>query len=530
MHRLRLLAFLSVTPLVTAALAASDERTASACGGCFHPPTVYDRTVVTDHRMAFSISPEQTVLWDQIRYSGDPREFAWVLPVHPGATISLANDAFFAALDASTQPTVASPAYYGGGYGCALTGCGASGAGDNASGAPGEGQVQIVSQAVIGPYETVTIRSTDPKALENWLTEHAYDIPDAIRPTIDQYVHEGFDFIALRLAPLCNERSMRPVRVVSPGADASLPLRMIAAGIGAQVGITLYVITEGRYRPQNFPEVLLDEESLAWDRVQNRSNYEELSQQAMATSNGHAWLTESAGRPQLAYYNGGYYGPNYYGNNGSNPGLAESYYSLCAPTYGGGNTGTGTGGKPQPCTQVTPNDSGADAQPDSGVVAMDAGTDGDTDGAVDEDGGVEGGADAEASDAGTMMTPDAQAATPDASSSYPPSSRPTGCETFDDLDTALLGLHAQDVWVTRLRANLPADALKIGDLRLEPEPTQTTVSNTHQALQFTDETKRSASCISGPRRHQAFSAYALLATTGLALGAMLRRRGRRGPR
>src|SRR5450755_3656226 len=171
MRRRRFLGLLFITPLAFATLAASDERTAAACGGCFHQPTVYDRTVVTDHRMAFSISPEQTVLWDQIRYSGDPREFAWVLPVHPGATIELSSDAFFAALDASTQPVVASPAYNGGGYGCALTGCGASASGDSAS--PGAGQVQIISQQVIGPYETVTLRSTDPKALESWLTQHA---------------------------------------------------------------------------------------------------------------------------------------------------------------------------------------------------------------------------------------------------------------------------------------------------------------------------------------------------------------------
>ena len=45
--------------------------------------------MITDHRMVFSISPTQTILWDQIRYVGNPAEFAWVLPIHPGATIQL---------------------------------------------------------------------------------------------------------------------------------------------------------------------------------------------------------------------------------------------------------------------------------------------------------------------------------------------------------------------------------------------------------------------------------------------------------
>jgi len=89
-----------------AKLAPSDAR---ACGGCFHPEDQPETTVVTGHRMAFSISTTQTVLWDQIQYAGNPKDFAWVLPGKPGARIEVANDAWFEALDAATTTRVVAP-------------------------------------------------------------------------------------------------------------------------------------------------------------------------------------------------------------------------------------------------------------------------------------------------------------------------------------------------------------------------------------------------------------------------------------
>ncbi len=107
--------------IATFSAAMLDTRPADACGGCFVPQS--ERTVVTDHRMALSISPDQTVLWDQIRYSGDPREFAWVLPVRNGAKIEVSNDEWFSALDASTQPVVVAPLRSCGGGGGSGIGC-----------------------------------------------------------------------------------------------------------------------------------------------------------------------------------------------------------------------------------------------------------------------------------------------------------------------------------------------------------------------------------------------------------------------
>lgn len=515
--------------LVVSACAVFEPNPAEACGGCFVPQQ--ERTVVTDHRMALSISQEQTVLWDQIRYSGDPAEFAWVLPVRPGAKLEVSNDEWFTALDASTQPVVYQPNTFGGGYGCALTGCGSEESASAYSDGSG-GQVQVLSEQVVGPYETVTLRATDDDALRGWLKSHAYSIPDAIAPTIDAYVNEGFDFIALRLRPGCGERSMQPVRVVTKGADPTLPLRMVAAGVGPRVGITLYVITEGRWQPRNFESTVFDDERLRWDRYAGKSNYEEISQELMAQDNGRTWLTEYADQPQLVW--SGIASAATVSRRGPNPGLTDSYFGLCkrwssssSAPFGSSSSSSGSSGSFTPCPRPAA-DAGIDVEQPPEQPPEDAGTP-DAESDAESDAGIADASTDASADAGVGAKPDAGESSSTATGSLvPPYAE---CSYLDDLQVAVTGLHTQDVWVTRLRAVLPADALGAGDLRLEPSPKQTRVSNVHYAQYYADDdaagrTTSKSSCLSSPKEHRAFGSWAFGATAAVFLVAWARRRRR----
>src|SRR6202044_2378747 len=106
-----------------------------------------------------------------------------------------------------------------------------------------------------------------------------------------------------KLAPGEGVQAMQPVRVVTQGADLSLPLRMVAAGVGANVGIELYVLSEGIYQAQNFPASTIDFTKLAWDPVNNVSNYPPLPPAAPAQNGGRGWLTETAGPVALGFSN-----------------------------------------------------------------------------------------------------------------------------------------------------------------------------------------------------------------------------------
>jgi hypothetical protein len=455
----------------------SAPREAAACGGCFHPQAEVGSSVVTDHRMVFKIGTSETVLWDQVRYTGDPKEFAWVLPVRDGAKVELSRDAWIAALDASTKTTVSGPERFcnggGGGGGSGGGGCGGSDTSllsrsrdnDNFEGASsggfnGDGNVQVLAQNVIGPYQAVTIRANGDQGIAEWLIANKFAIPSEVRPTIDAYTRERFDFIALRLRPGQGVQAMRPVRVVTPGADATLPLRMVAAGVGAKVGLTLWVIGEGRYRTQNFPEGVIDYEKLVWDAAGSRSNLSDLQRDALASNDGRAWIVEAAERAGVTSSS-----VPRTGTNGAfpNPTLYIAYNTQCATR------------PPQTvkCTEddLPPASASPDGEDDDPTPTTDAGTDASADsGSGDASAGA---------DAGTTPTTDAGGGGSKCTKVV------SGCDGFDDLTVALRGLHSGDVWVTRLRADLPVAALN-ADLRLEAASEQRELSAQHHTEKFSD--------------------------------------------
>jgi hypothetical protein len=140
----------------------------------------------------------------------------------------------------------------------------------------------------------VQLRSTDPTALETWLSTHGYVIPTAVQPVVAAYVSDGFDFLAIRLLPGQGVQSMRPIRVTTPGAGLTLPLRMVAAGTGPTVGITLWVIGSGRYEPMNFQTFAIAASEITWDFSTNTSDYATLRTNKEAQLGHSAWQTESS--------------------------------------------------------------------------------------------------------------------------------------------------------------------------------------------------------------------------------------------
>ena len=298
------------------------EGDAQACGGCFPPQET--PSIVTDHRMIFTIARDQSTLYDQIRYSGSPKSFAWVLPIVGEVKVGLSSDSVFQALDAMTQTTViAPPRNCPPPPDCPNDSRNSASAGSSSS-SGGSGGVEVTKRETVGPYDTVQLKATDPAALQNWLQQNGFQIPPDVKPVVDQYVTEKFDFLALKLLPGKDVTDMRPVRITTPGANNILPLRMVAAGTGATVGISLWMIGEGRYEPQNFPTFSITTDELLWDWNTNSSNYKDLRAQKTIAGGGKAWEIESSMliQPQdvITAVKNGYFGNSRGGNGPYVPG------------------------------------------------------------------------------------------------------------------------------------------------------------------------------------------------------------------
>ena len=289
----------SAVAALTAGL--SFEADARACGGCFAPEQ--EGSVVTDHRMILSISPQQTTLYDQIRYKGNPSSFAWVLPISGTAKIGLSADIVFAALERQTATEIIAPPLQ---RQCPAppvcpsrnksSGADAGSSSDASFGGsdPQSPPVDVTKTETVGPYETVQLHSTNGDALNTWLVDHGYAVPEDVKPIITAYVDAKYDFLALKLVPGQGVQSMRPVRVTTAGAAPVLPLKMVTAGTGATVGLTLWVVAEGRYEPQNFPFFVVPTSDLVFDWATYSSNYKALRVDTASKLGGRGWELESS--------------------------------------------------------------------------------------------------------------------------------------------------------------------------------------------------------------------------------------------
>jgi hypothetical protein len=214
---------------------------APACGcGAFIPSEPGAGGRVSEWSLVAFDGAHETIL---MRLSlGQPLDdAALVLPVRPGASVALGSDAAFDRLGARTAPRVEERKRYHLGF--EDGGGDLDGATAGAPGAVGGRGVEVLDSKALGPLDVVTLRSRSTAALEAWLRDHDFPLPDGLAVGTLGYLDDGWDLVVARLRPEAAGTpvvELQPLAITFPTDRPVYPLRLsrlAAAGSSARVDL-----------------------------------------------------------------------------------------------------------------------------------------------------------------------------------------------------------------------------------------------------------------------------------------------------
>jgi hypothetical protein len=182
---------------------------------------------------------------------------AWVMPLPVVPEISEASADFIDQLDAATTPVFSTTREYlrvteggdGGGCGCA--------GGDSAGGAaPGEQltgseapAVRVWGQGHLGDLAYEVVSTEEATALQAWLTDHDYVVPDTLADSVAPYVSDGYYFFVAQVAREADAATAVSVIRFHLCDETSLfyPLRLSAYSVAESLDFTLWFVDPNAY-------------------------------------------------------------------------------------------------------------------------------------------------------------------------------------------------------------------------------------------------------------------------------------------
>ncbi len=152
-------------------------------------------------------------------FQGAPSDFAWVVPVPAIPKVEVLRGAPFHELVKWAFP----PPVYTERSKFKSTEKAMAGA-----------SVQVIEEKNVGAYHVAVLRSNDSNALGNWLALNQYHLPEAAIPAMNQYIHEGWTFVASKVKNEffgngLSQGVLAPLRLTFPANYPVYPMRLSAA-------------------------------------------------------------------------------------------------------------------------------------------------------------------------------------------------------------------------------------------------------------------------------------------------------------
>lgn len=288
---------------------------ALACGGCFSPPVspTIDPTVLQDAERVLFLRDPQTKLstvWVEVRYTGQAKDFGWVLPVPKLPKVGVGSVAVLDALDQAMRTQVdrkvagpencRSPA-----DGCAKFeypdalgfDTSSSSFADASPGGGGPQGVEIVASGQTGPYNYQVVKGSDAAALYTWLTDNGYSMPATAKPILESHVKKGDLFVAVKLQNGKGVNAIKPITLEMDDAEPCVPLRLTSIAAVEEMSVIVTLAGPGRAVVKNHLDVTLNPLRMAFPFGYGPvvpSNYAQLLAAAIDEASGHAFVTEYA--------------------------------------------------------------------------------------------------------------------------------------------------------------------------------------------------------------------------------------------
>ncbi len=307
---------LACLPFAAVLAFALEPRVADACGGtfCDAGPNVMpvDQTGETilfwiDH----SGGEPHTEAHIQIQYEGDAEQFAWIIPVQQVPEVLVGNQALFDNLLAATVPTFTittnfqSCADSGGSVGlCFIPMYSADAAGGDEIGSSfstgndefgdESGGPDILDRGFAGAFEYVVLTGDTVQEIVDWLDMAGYAQDADAPPILQEYLDDGFVFVAVKLRGGVSVDEIHPLAIRYPGVEPCIPIKLTRIAAVDDMAIRAFFLGESRAAPMNWPHVIVN--PVRYDWVNNPAiNYREIVSLALDEAGGRAFISEYAG-------------------------------------------------------------------------------------------------------------------------------------------------------------------------------------------------------------------------------------------
>jgi hypothetical protein len=214
----------------------------------------------------------RTVLSMQNDYRGPPEQFAMVVPVpvvlQRENVKTLPHDVF-ERIDAMSSPRLVE---YWEQDPCSEAAKGAAAAAGMRAGAlSGGGKVRadlsapvvVEAQFAVGEYEIVILSALDSNALEIWLRDHGYHLPDGAEAALRPYVRAGSKFFVAKvdIAKVTfdgDAARLSPLRFHYDSDTFTLPVRLGLLSSGGTQDLLVHILAPAqRYEVANYPNVFI---------------------------------------------------------------------------------------------------------------------------------------------------------------------------------------------------------------------------------------------------------------------------------